>query len=120
MSLLDMLINLIMWRLFGNLNNQSIDKKTNISSNSDTNIRNDNYNEITNKYNNEKKSKHNFIGPLQINGNGFNNKNEPILDFMGIKLYLDDLIILSLLLFLYQEDVKDELLFILLILLLIS
>ena len=58
-----------------------------------------------------------------------NNKNkssrsdineEPFWDILGIKLYLDDLIILCLLFFLYQEGVKDEILFISLILLLLS
>ena len=42
------------------------------------------------------------------------------LDLFGIKLYFDDVLILSLLFFLYKEDVKDEGLFLALILLLIS
>lgn len=42
------------------------------------------------------------------------------LDILGIKLYFDDVLILSLLFFLYQEEVKDEGLFLVLILLLIS
>ena len=42
------------------------------------------------------------------------------LDLFGIKLYFDDVLILSLLFFLYQEEVKDEGLFLALILLLIS
>lgn len=50
----------------------------------------------------------------------FNSDEEPFLDILGIKLYLDDLIILCLLFFLYQEGVKDEILFISLILLLLS
>ena len=41
-------------------------------------------------------------------------------DLFGIKLYFDDVLILSLLFFLYNEDVKDEGLFLALILLLIS
>ena len=41
-------------------------------------------------------------------------------DLFGIKLYFDDVLILSLLFFLYKEDVKDEGLFLALILLLIS
>jgi hypothetical protein len=44
----------------------------------------------------------------------------PIVEFLGIKLYLDDLIILGLLFFLYKEDVHDEILFCILLLLLIS
>ena len=41
-------------------------------------------------------------------------------DLFGIKLYFDDVLILSLLFFLYKEDVKDEGLFLALVLLLIS
>lgn len=49
------------------------------------------------------------------------NPNEEVwLDILGIKLYFDDVLILSLLFFLYQEEVKDEGLFLALILLLIS
>lgn len=44
----------------------------------------------------------------------------PIVEFLGIKLYLDDLIILGLLFFLYKEDVHDEILFCILLLLLIG
>lgn len=44
----------------------------------------------------------------------------PIVEFMGIKLYLDDLIILGLLFFLYKENVHDEILFGILLLLLLS
>lgn len=54
----------------------------------------------------------------------YNKNNEPNekvwLDLFGIKLYFDDVLILSLLFFLYKEDVKDEGLFLALILLLIS
>jgi len=42
------------------------------------------------------------------------------LDLFGIKLYFDDILILSLLFFLYKEEVKDEGLFLALVLLLIS
>ena len=41
-------------------------------------------------------------------------------ELFGIKLYFDDILILSLLFFLYKEDVKDEGLFLALVLLLIS
>lgn len=47
--------------------------------------------------------------------------NTPVwFDLFGIKLYFDDVLILSLLFFLYKEDVKDEGLFLALVLLLIS
>lgn len=48
------------------------------------------------------------------------NLEEPILEIFGIRLYFDDILILGLLLFLYEEGVKDEMLFICLILLLLS
>lgn len=41
-------------------------------------------------------------------------------EIFGIKLYFDDLLIIALLFFLYQEDVKDSYLYIALILLLLS
>ena len=49
-----------------------------------------------------------------------NYEDDVWLDIFGIKLYFDDILILSLLFFLYKEDVKDEGLFLALILLLIS
>lgn len=48
-------------------------------------------------------------------------QTDPVwLDLFGIKLYFDDVLILSLLFFLYKEEVKDEGLFLALVLLLIS
>ena len=44
----------------------------------------------------------------------------PIFNIFGINLFLDDLIILGILFFLYQENVKDEMLYIILFLLLFS
>ena len=54
--------------------------------------------------------------------NRSNNKSDDNvwLDLFGIKLYFDDVLILSLLFFLYNEEVKDEGLFLALVLLLIS
>lgn len=62
------------------------------------------------------------FGPVRFNfDNPFDiDKNEPIIDILGISLYLDDLIIIGLLFFLYQEGVKDESLFFTLILLLLT
>ena len=48
------------------------------------------------------------------------NSDQAIFEIMGIKLYLDDLIILGVLYFLYEQNVKDEMLYIILFLLLIS
>ena len=58
--------------------------------------------------------------PISFHYEGFSDPNQVILEILGIKLYLDDLIILALLYFLYAEDVKDDMLFISLILLLLS
>lgn len=60
------------------------------------------------------------IGPFYININGFSDKEKPLIEFYGQKLYLDELIVLILLFFLYKEDVKDEILFAILILLLVT
>ena len=47
--------------------------------------------------------------------------NEPYLfDLFGIKLYFDDILIICLIFFLYNEGVKDEVLFFSLILLLLT
>lgn len=66
----------------------------------------------------------NSITDSQISSNTINhNKNHnisPIFEIFGIKLYADDLIIIGLLFVLYQENVKDEILYIILFLLLFS
>jgi len=71
----------------------------------------------------EKKSyKYNSFGPVSFI-NPFAepfDENEPVLEILGLKLYLDDLIILGLLFLLYKEEVQDEMLFLALILLLLS
>lgn len=46
-------------------------------------------------------------------------KEDYIFDFLGIKLYFDDLLLICLIFFLYNEGVKDQALFIILILLLL-
>lgn len=45
---------------------------------------------------------------------------EELFNLFGIKLYHDDILLISLIFFLYQEDVKDQYLFFALILLLLS
>lgn len=75
-----------------------------------------------NYYNNYKNNVNNSI-PKNYNNpqNTIQNKNDEIwLDIFGIKLYSDDILLLSLLYFLYEEEVKDEGLFLALVLLLIS
>ncbi len=43
-----------------------------------------------------------------------------LLDIFGLKLYYDDVLLLCLIIFLYTEGIKDDFLFIILILLLLS
>lgn len=47
-------------------------------------------------------------------------KSNPIFEIFGIKLFFDDILLISLIFFLYTEGVKDQNLFIALILLLLS
>lgn len=65
-------------------------------------------------------SKSNSFANINLSNLFSSNLNEPILEILGINLYLDDIIILGLLFFLYTEGVQDEILFITLILLLLS
>ena len=69
---------------------------------------------------NEKSSRFYSFGPINFKNPFFTDMEEPIFEILGIQLYLDDIIILGLLFFLYQEGVQDEMLFIALILLLLS
>ena len=57
---------------------------------------------------------------IKCQPNNLKNSDPVWLDLFGIKLYFDDVLILSLLFFLYKEEVKDEGLFLALVLLLIS
>ena len=73
----------------------------------------------TNKVSSSKKN-NTFPLPFTFDFSGLSDSDSPILELLGIKLYLDDIIILCLLFLLYKEDVKDEMLFIALILLLLG
>lgn len=44
--------------------------------------------------------------------NSSDKKNSPLLEFAGIKLYSDDILILALIYFLYKENIDDKLLLI--------
>lgn len=52
--------------------------------------------------------------------NKSNNNDDYLFDLFGLKLYTDDVLLVSLIYFLYSEGVKDESLFIVLMLLLLS
>ena len=70
--------------------------------------------------NNKRSSRYSAFGPIRFKNPLFSDIESPVFEIFGIKLYLDDIIILGLLFFLYKEGVQDEMLFIILILLLIS
>ena len=87
------------------------------------------YNHNNNLYSNNKKQTKD-VEDLNINNsskqiedkknNSKSNKDDYFFELFGLKLYLDDIIIISLLFFLYTEGVKDDELFISLILLLLT
>lgn len=62
----------------------------------------------------------NTIKNTSQKNNYYSDEDKPIFEILGIKLFLDDIIILCVLFFLYQEKVKDEMLYIILLLLLFS
>ncbi len=67
-----------------------------------------------------KSSRYTGFGPIHFQNPFSMNNEEPIIEILGISLYLDDIIILGLLFFLYQEGVKDYMLYLILILLLLN
>lgn len=97
---------------------------TNLPNNIENNINKDtnNSNYMTNNnYNNEKKSsRYSGFGSIHFQNPFSLDSDEPILEILGISLYLDDIIILGLLFFLYNEGVKDYMLYLALIMLLLS
>ena len=70
------------------------------------------------KKNNKKQAK--YRQPFSFNFDGVSDNSKPVAELLGINLYIDDIIILCLLFVLYKEEVKDEMLFICLLLLLIT
>ena len=70
-------------------------------------------------YQNYKKSS-SFPDEKEDDMKSISSSDEPLIEIMGIKLFLDDVLILCLIFLLYKEEVKDEMLFICLLLLLFS
>lgn len=112
---------------------------------SNDNCKPDNYKNINNSYNNENNKANVYTSKLYNSSNSNNNtststhssnnefsestrnKNSESLynpneyfEILGIKLHYDDILLICLIFFLYKEGVKDETLFIGLILLLLS
>lgn len=73
-----------------------------------------------NKQNEKISPKRNSFTNFNISSLFSSNLDEPVLEILGISLFLDDILIICLLFFLYTEGVKDDMLFICLILLLLG
>ncbi len=76
-------------------------------------------------YNYNKVVKPDFKDSKKLEGSKTSSKDEEVygdtfFEIFGLKLYFDDVLIICLIWFLYQEGVKDEYLFMALILLLLS
>ncbi|MBR3002571.1 MAG: hypothetical protein IKF38_03285 [Clostridia bacterium] len=96
--------------------------KPNMNYNNVTNNSNDSLNNNAKKQQNNSTTNNNFSSTINDNSRSSTCKkeNEPFINIFGIDLYSDDILILCILLSLYLEGVKDEMLFISLILLLLS
>ena len=84
---------------------------------------NNSINNVASNSTQESKDTKNSITNCKIVSNTINQNSDnmqPLFEILGIKLYMDDLIIVGLLYFLYQQGVKDEMLYIVLFLLLFS
>ena len=90
-----------------------------VSSVSSSNHHN-NYDDRISKNNGQKSSFSNNIESQRIALDYASPSSEQFFDIFGIHLYFDDILILCLLFFLYQEEVNDQFLFIALLLLLLS
>ena len=107
----------------------SYNKQVNIEANNlnkDNNTESDNFNNFSSEqaskhnYDQNKSSRYSGFGPIHFQNPFDMDSDEPIIEILGISLYLDDIIILGLLFFLYQEGVKDYMLYLALIMLLLS
>ena len=106
-----------------NYNNSSYTNHSNNINNEKKYTSSINDNNFFNNYTNElknKSSRYSSFGPIAFQNPFELDNTQPVLEILGISLYLDDLIILGLLFFLYKEGVKDDMLFLSLILLLLS
>ena len=92
-----------------------------LSFNSNSAKRNTAYNNAKHHHNNEKGSHNHNISRQEDNMNHKTEKKDDIIfEVFGIKLHYDDILLIFLIFFLYNEGVKDEFLFIALVLLLLS
>ena len=77
-------------------------------------------NNIERKNNSQNRQTNNKKAQEEKEERNFTESEKPAFEIFGIKLYFDDILIISLILFLYNEGVRDILLFISLILILMS
>ena len=99
-------------------NYSTAEKNLSSNDNSHSNSQKESYTKASTKEKNS--SRYYSFGPIQFKNPLFDDIESPLFEILGIQLYLDDIIILGLLFFLYQEGVQDEMLYIALILLLLS
>ena len=107
-----------------NNNFQNSNNINNINSNINNNNTSSNLDNTRKPYYCENLKSNSFSNNENIEKGKFSKNLPPnsdfVLDLFGLHLYFDDVLILGLLFFLYKEDVKDEGLFLALIMLLIS
>lgn len=97
-----------------NENNQANSSYTQ-TKNNQAKIKNDRYNQNVNKQSNNCSSEN-----VKSSQNRSNTNDDYFFELFGLKLYFDDVLLIVLIFFLYQEGVRDDELFISLILLLLS
>ena len=84
------------------------------------NVTNNNQSQIQEENKEEKDSITNSKISNTISSRSYSSSDQALFEIFGIELYLDDLIIIGLLFFLYQQNVNDEMLYMILFLLLFS
>ena len=98
-----------------NLNNYTNEYKNLSNLNKLNNFENTNNSENTNNFFESK-----LFEDRNIHNENKQTSNEFLFEILGIKIFFDDILLICILLFLYQEGINDEFLFIALILLLLS
>ena len=94
---------------------------SNLVHNKNSNVHNANINKYTKNVENiNSKNCTNSTNNLKSENPSMSNSDSPLFQLFGISLYFDDILLICLIWFLYNEGVKDEELFIALILLLLS
>ena len=101
-------------------NNQHLRKSSTINSESNISSSNPNLNTSVSTNNNTLVENNNKTEHSDRFFDKKNPDNSCLFELFGLKLYLDDILLVCLIYFLYNEGVKDESLFIALILLLLS